>query len=140
MGILDKLKNVFGIWSHDSMLYEVTTRCNLKCLHCGSPSESVNLDEELTTDETDTEILANETINENLLVFPNPITDYATIKLPDAVEIKQIDIINVYGKTVRIIEDVYSNIISFQRENLPNGISSIRIRAKDSYLKKVIIM
>lgn len=31
--------------------WEATRRCNLKCLHCGSPSESVNLDEELTTDE-----------------------------------------------------------------------------------------
>lgn len=31
--------------------WEATRRCNLRCLHCGSPSEVVNLDDELTTDE-----------------------------------------------------------------------------------------
>ena len=31
--------------------WEATRRCNLSCLHCGSPSEDVELDEELTTDE-----------------------------------------------------------------------------------------
>jgi len=31
--------------------WEATRRCNLRCIHCGSPSEEVNLDEELTADE-----------------------------------------------------------------------------------------
>jgi radical SAM protein with 4Fe4S-binding SPASM domain len=31
--------------------WEATRRCNLKCVHCGSPSEIVNLKEELGTDE-----------------------------------------------------------------------------------------
>ncbi|MBL7185387.1 MAG: radical SAM protein [Phycisphaerae bacterium] len=31
--------------------WEATRRCNMNCVHCGSPSENVNLDEELTTDE-----------------------------------------------------------------------------------------
>ena len=31
--------------------WEATRRCNLNCLHCGSPSEKVELQEELTTDE-----------------------------------------------------------------------------------------
>lgn len=31
--------------------WEATRRCNLNCLHCGSPSEEVELQEELTTDE-----------------------------------------------------------------------------------------
>ena len=28
------LQRIFLPWSHDSLLYEVTPRCNLKCLHC----------------------------------------------------------------------------------------------------------
>ena len=28
------LGRIFLPWSHDSLLYEVTPRCNLKCLHC----------------------------------------------------------------------------------------------------------
>lgn len=31
--------------------WEATRRCNLRCLHCGSPSEEVNHAEELTTEE-----------------------------------------------------------------------------------------
>lgn len=31
--------------------WEATRRCNLNCLHCGSPSEEVQLSDELTTDE-----------------------------------------------------------------------------------------
>ncbi len=31
--------------------WEATRRCNLKCVHCGSPAEAVNHNEELTTDE-----------------------------------------------------------------------------------------
>jgi radical SAM protein with 4Fe4S-binding SPASM domain len=31
--------------------WEATRRCNLRCAHCGSPSEDVNHDDELTTDE-----------------------------------------------------------------------------------------
>lgn len=31
--------------------WEATRRCNLKCVHCGSPAESVRLEDELSTDE-----------------------------------------------------------------------------------------
>ena len=31
--------------------WEATRRCNLKCVHCGSPSEEVELSEELSTNE-----------------------------------------------------------------------------------------
>ncbi|MBI3987915.1 MAG: radical SAM protein [Lentisphaerae bacterium] len=30
----DFLRRIFLPWSHDSILYEVTPRCNLQCLHC----------------------------------------------------------------------------------------------------------
>lgn len=33
-GTLDLLRRIFLPWSHDSLLYEVTTRCNLRCVHC----------------------------------------------------------------------------------------------------------
>ena len=75
-----------------------------------------------TTTITNDRPVTEETKNDDLLIYPNPIIDNATIKLPDAVEIKQIDIINVYGRTVKAIKNVYSNSVSIQRENLPNGI------------------
>ena len=84
--------------------------------------------------------IAEEINSDNFLIYPNPIKDNATIKLPDAVEIKQIDIINVYERTVRFIDNVYRNIVLIQRENLPNGLFFIRIWTKKTYLKKVLII
>ena len=54
--------NALGIWQskiermveeHPLQIisWESTRRCNLSCKHCGSPSENVQLQEELTTDE-----------------------------------------------------------------------------------------
>ena len=34
MAARDVLRRIFLPWSHDSMLYEVTPRCNLRCVHC----------------------------------------------------------------------------------------------------------
>ena len=34
MAKLDILKRIFLPWSHESLLYEVTARCNLRCLQC----------------------------------------------------------------------------------------------------------
>ncbi len=34
MAKLDILKRIFLPWSHESLLYEVTARCNLRCVHC----------------------------------------------------------------------------------------------------------
>lgn len=31
---LEILRRIFLPWSHDSLLYEATARCNLRCLHC----------------------------------------------------------------------------------------------------------
>ncbi|MFC1697548.1 radical SAM/SPASM domain-containing protein [Nanoarchaeota archaeon] len=47
-------KNINGmIEKHPLQIisWEATRKCNLNCLHCGSPSESVELNEELSTDE-----------------------------------------------------------------------------------------
>ncbi|MHC4337191.1 MAG: radical SAM protein [Planctomycetota bacterium] len=34
MGAAEVLRRIFLPWSHDSLLYEVTPRCNLRCIHC----------------------------------------------------------------------------------------------------------
>ncbi|MHC4777131.1 MAG: radical SAM protein [Planctomycetota bacterium] len=34
MPVLDILKRIFLPWSHDSLLFEVTARCNQRCSHC----------------------------------------------------------------------------------------------------------
>ncbi len=48
------LQRIFLPWSHESLLYEVTARCNLKCLHCYNVwKDGVDYSEqELTTAES----------------------------------------------------------------------------------------
>ncbi|MFC1648826.1 radical SAM protein [Nanoarchaeota archaeon] len=45
------LENLVGQHPLQIISWEATRRCNLSCLHCGSPSEDSELGEELTTDE-----------------------------------------------------------------------------------------
>ena len=52
IGVRDILRRMFLPWSHDSMLYEVTPRCNLECVHCYNVWKNGNgyRREELPTD------------------------------------------------------------------------------------------
>ncbi len=53
MGVDDILRRIIGGWYHESLLYEVTARCNLRCLHCYNVwKDGVGYgEEELGTDE-----------------------------------------------------------------------------------------
>ena len=75
----------------------------------------------------------------NYIVYPNPFIDYATIKLSDAIQTLKIEIIDIYGRTVRTIDNINSNSVTIYRDNLPSGIYFIRIHSDDTYVKKVII-
>ncbi len=75
----------------------------------------------------------------NYHVYPNPFTDYTTIELSDAVQTKKIELIDIHGRIVRIIDNVNSNSVTIHRENLPSGIYFIRIHSDDAYVEKVII-
>ncbi|MBR9691454.1 radical SAM protein [Candidatus Woesearchaeota archaeon] len=47
----NNIEDLVGTHPLQIISWESTRRCNLNCLHCGSPSEEVELQEELTTDE-----------------------------------------------------------------------------------------
>ncbi len=47
----DRIENLIQQHPLQIISWEATRRCNLQCLHCGSPSEEVNHADELTTDE-----------------------------------------------------------------------------------------
>ena len=73
------------------------------------------------------------------IVYPNPFTDYTTIKLSDAIQTQKIELIDIHGRIVRSIDNVNSNSVTIQRENLSSGNYFIRIQSDDTYVKKVII-
>lgn len=47
----ENINNIIDKHPLQIISWEATRRCNLKCVHCGSPAENVELKEELTTDE-----------------------------------------------------------------------------------------
>ena len=47
----NKIDNLIQEHPLQIISWEATRRCNMNCVHCGSPHEEVNLDDELTTDE-----------------------------------------------------------------------------------------
>ena len=47
----DKINKLIEEHPLQIISWEATRRCNLKCVHCGSPSENVNLSSELKTEE-----------------------------------------------------------------------------------------
>jgi len=77
--------------------------------------------------------------NQDLSIYPNPFTDHTTIRLSDAIHVQNIDLIDIYGRIVRTIENGNSNSVTIHRENLPSGIYFIRIHSDDTCVKKVII-
>jgi len=78
-------------------------------------------------------------IDLNYIVYPNPFTDYTTIKLSVAVQTQKIELIDIHGRILKTIDNIHSNSVTIHRDNLPNGIYFIRIHSDDTYVKKVII-
>jgi len=96
-------------------------------------SKSINYWSELTTS------IPNNIIDHNYLIYPNPFTDYTTIELSDAFQTQRIELIDNNGRIVRTIDNVNSNPVTINRDNLPSGIYFIRIHSDHTYVEKVII-
>ena len=96
-------------------------------------SKTVYYWSELTTS------LSNNIIDLNYIVYPNPFTDYTTIKLTDTFQIQKIELIDIHGRIVRTVDNVNSNTVTIYTDNLQSGIYFIRIHSDDTYVKKVII-
>jgi len=76
---------------------------------------------------------------ENILIYPNPVTDYLTIELADNLQISKIEIIDLYGRILRTIDHINYNSTTIQRGDLLSGIYLLRIHADDIYTKDIII-
>ena len=56
--------------------------------------------------------ISEDRIDLQFFVYPNPITDFATIVLSDANQVQRIELIDIKGRTIRTVDDVYSNFIT----------------------------
>jgi len=79
-------------------------------------------------------------IDHILKVYPNPFTDFSTIKLSNGAQIRKIELIDTNGRILKSIDNINCYSITIHREDLPGGIYFIRIHSNDTYVKQVIIM
>jgi hypothetical protein len=72
-------------------------------------------------------------------VYPNPFSEYTFVDLPESENTRKIELIDSYGRTVRIINSLPERSVRIERNNLPGGVYFIRIHADNIYVQKVII-
>jgi hypothetical protein len=77
-------------------------------------------------------------IPESVIIYPNPVTDFVTVESGDADHIRSIEIIDMYGRTVRTIDNINNNAVTIYSGKLLGGIYFIRIHADDTFVKMVI--
>jgi hypothetical protein len=81
------------------------------------------------------EIIAEEI---NVLFYPNPFDQSATVKLPKQEIIERIEIINLTGTIVKVIDHVNSDECYITRDGLSQGVYYLRINAGNIYFLKAI--
>ncbi|UCG27126.1 MAG: T9SS type A sorting domain-containing protein [Bacteroidales bacterium] len=67
---------------------------------------------------------------EGIKVYPNPFEDYVTIELDDYENTRRIELIDISGRIVRIIENVSHPSIIMKRDNLQSGMYILKIYAR----------
>ncbi len=107
------------MWERDVYEYDANgnqTEYIVYCCNCSLlDGEIPNYKEVSYWSELTTSISQN-IIDLNYSVYPNPFTDYATIKLSDAVQTQKIELIDIHGRTVRTINNVNGNSATIHRE------------------------
>jgi hypothetical protein len=76
---------------------------------------------------------------ESVIIYPNPSTDFVTVESGDADHIRSIEIIDMYGRTVRTIDNINNNAVTIYSGKLLGGIYIFRIHSENSFIRKVVI-
>ena len=76
---------------------------------------------------------------ESILVYPNPVTNSVTIEISNNLEISKIEIFDLYGRILRITDNINSPSVTLQRGDLQTGIYILRIHAADIYTRNIFI-
>ena len=74
-----------------------------------------------------------------LKFYPNPFSTFATLELEGDNTVRRIEIFNMMGETVRIMDQPLDNSVTIHRKNLPSGIYFLKIHSDETYVIKVLI-
>ena len=72
-------------------------------------------------------------------IYPNPFSDYTIISLPEPAITRRIELFDLYGRILKIVDYPLSGSFRLDRNNLPGGTYIIRIHSDEIYTSKVII-
>lgn len=75
-----------------------------------------------------------------LVVYPIPADEYCMIKLPGNEEIIKIEVCDLSGKVVQVIDQVFSNIWKLNCIELNSGIYVVRVHSEKIYTSKIVLM
>ena len=79
-------------------------------------------------------------LQHSLIVYPNPFSTSATLELNQNSGIERIEMLNILGETVRVIEQVNpGGQVIIQRGNLPAWVYFLRVHAEKTYVIKVLV-
>jgi hypothetical protein len=74
---------------------------------------------------------------ENILVYPNPVKSHVTVEISDHRKISKVEIIDLYGRKVRIADNINDSSVTLQRGDLQTGIFILRIHADHIYTREI---
>ena len=75
-----------------------------------------------------------------LSVFPNPFSLQTTLQLEEMVNDATLTVYNLYGHTVRKLENLFGQTITFHRDNLPGGMYFMLLQQDDEIIGTIKII
>lgn len=119
--------------------YETNPVCSIRIRSTNLTGKSIEKSFEITiTDVIESSSIENYNSGKDLLVYPNPTEQQATIELKNNEIINKIEIINFTGSTVKVINNINSNIYTINRDSM-SGIYYLKISCNcTSYFAKLI--
>jgi hypothetical protein len=76
---------------------------------------------------------------ENILVYPNPVRKHVTVEISNNSLISKIEVFDLYGRILKIKDNINSTSVTLQRGDLQTGVYMLRIHASDIHTEKIFV-
>lgn len=129
--------------------YRIAGILDTPCLPTGSKKAGTdpyhhslsNMDDNKQEEPDDsTGVFTNEVSSGDIMVYPNPMVNYATIKFPNSSgESYQLFIWDLAGKLVFTLDNILNNRIEIALEELHSGLYLLELRGSKVYRKEIML-